>query len=189
MSDPVNGSRFPAGLLIDCFPLDRFVPADRRTAPPISAVDSQTALKTFLTGQDVDTPRLQGEATYGPAEDELRLLRAARLCENGHPQQAHAETLELLPYAAADRKRLVLAHLILAHAAALSGDLREAAEGCAVAHRLTDTSKAGELRVPVLCLRARVTANGRLATNHARRAVVLARTGTWKFHAHITDCP
>ncbi|WP_156123118.1 hypothetical protein [Deinococcus radiopugnans] len=125
-------------------------------------------------------------ATVDLASDELRLARAAWLCETGRPREAHDEALRLLPYAAADRKRLILAHLILARSASLSGDVREAEEAFAEAHRLADTSKAGELRVPVLCLRAQSTPDPRRAVNHARRAVSLARTGIWKFHARAT---
>lgn len=181
--------RFPPGLLTDCFPLARFGPAartgpSRDGASPPSPVE--TLLRTLRSGCD-STPFREGVVVpIGLASDELRLARAAWLCETGRPREAHDEALHLLPYAAADRKRLILAHLILARSASLSSDDREAEEAFAEAHRLADTSKAGELRVPVLCLRAQSTPDPRRAVNHARRAVSLARTGTWKFHARAT---
>ncbi|GGS10458.1 hypothetical protein [Deinococcus sedimenti] len=143
-------------------------------------------MSDLRNGRDPIPFRLGATAPVGLASDELRLARAAWLCETGRPREAHDEALNLLPYAAADRKRLILAHLILARSASLSGHLREAGEAFAEAHRLADTSKAGELRVPVLCLRAQSTADPRRAVHHARRAVSFARTSTWNFHAHAT---
>lgn len=157
MNGPDPGQpRFPGNLLTNCFPLGQFNPTARGSRPRLGD------------------------------PDELRLEHAARLCEAGDPRQAHAEVLDVLPYATADRRRLVMAHLIRAQAAHLSGDLREASEGFVAAHQLADLPKLGELRVPVLCLLARVTADSRSAATHARRAVALVRTRPWTFHAHAT---
>lgn len=157
MNGPEPGRpRFPGNLLTDCFPLGQFDPTAQGPRPRVGD------------------------------PDESRLEHAARLCEAGDPRQAHAEVLDVLPYATADRRRLVMAHLIRAQAAYLSGDRREASEGCVAAHQLADLPKMGELRVPVLCLLARVTADSWSAATHARRAVTLARRRPWTFHAHAT---
>lgn len=185
-----DAPRFPPGILTDCLPLTRFVPSQAAVGPPPDAPSPPSPVEALLRdlrdGNDSVSLRTDVTAPVGLASDEFRLARAAWLCESGRARESHDEALRLLPYAAADRKRLILAHLILARSASLAGDAREAEEAFAEAHRLADTSKMGELRVPVLCLRAQSTSDPRRAAHHARRAVSLARTGTWKFHARAT---
>lgn len=123
------------------------------------------------------------------AGDHARLVLAGLLVAHGDARAGSDLARQVIPWFHLDRVALVAAHLVMAAAGCRLGHPRLAAEAASRAESLATTTVTRHLRTPALCflaLASQQAGDVEAGRHHAIRAIRVAHTPLWRYHAHLT---